>query len=156
MEQLLIDLVDRNIFGLDRDFLCLDGIFPGKILDPVVQGCAEQHRLALFGLGQHLDEGAQVRIEAHVEHAVRFVDDEEGHLRKVHRAGFLQVDYAPGRADDDIDALFQQFLLAAIADAAVKAGRLERKARTENSGFFFYLNREFAGGNHDERFFSGK
>jgi len=44
--------------------------------------------------------------EAHVEHAVGFVQHEDFDFRKIHRALLVQVKQAAGGGDEDVDAFF--------------------------------------------------
>ena len=66
---------------------------------------------------------ADVADEAHVEHAIGLVEDEDLDAAQVDRALPGMVEQAPGRRDDDVDAATQRGKLAAEADAAVDRGR---------------------------------
>jgi hypothetical protein len=59
-------------------------------------------------LGQHLDDAADVADEAHVEHAVGFVEHRGSRtLGEVDGALPMVVEQASGRGDEDVDAATQ-------------------------------------------------
>ena len=80
-------------------------------------GRREQHRLA--GLGGHPQDPLDVGQEAQVEHLVGLVEHQRVHVGEVERAAVGEVDQAPGRADDDVDAGLERVELGVVADAAV-------------------------------------
>src|SRR5207249_295988 len=88
--------------------------------------------------------------EAHVEHAVRFVEDED--LETVERSmGILKMIEQPaGRRHQDVDALAERLLLRPHADAAEdgRAGQI-RKAG-EPFEMLDDLRRQLASGGEDE------
>ena len=63
-------------------------------------------------------DGFHGLAEAHVEHAVRFVEDEKLEARKVDAAPFQVVDQPARRGDDDVHGLRQEPLLFEIGHAA--------------------------------------
>ncbi len=71
-----------------------------------------------FG-GEHAQNAAHRGQEAHVEHAIRFVDHEKRDV--VERGGFLRemIEQTAGRRDDDVGAAFERRGLLTEADAAV-------------------------------------
>ena len=58
--------------------------------------------------GQHGDDLADVVDEAHVEHAVGFVEHEDFDLVEAHGALTAQVEQAAGRGDEHVDAVRQR------------------------------------------------
>ena len=58
-----------------------------------------------------------VVMEAHIEHAVGLVKDEEGGAREVHTAHVQVADQAAGRGDNDVGTHLQSTLLPGIGDA---------------------------------------
>jgi hypothetical protein len=84
----------------------------------------EEQRLPLGG--EVLQDAADVGQEAHVEHAVRLVEDQ--HLETLEAGvGEAEVVQQPaGGRDQDVDAPAERVLLRAHADAAEDAGAGER------------------------------
>ena len=84
--------------------------------------------------GIFLMQIAQVVDEPHVEHAVRFVDDQvAGFLEAVHVL-LVVVDEPARRSDEDIDALLQGVHLFLIVDAAVYGEEPEARELAEPLG----------------------
>ncbi len=54
--------------------------------------------------GEQVEDPADVGHEAHVEHPVRLVEDEDLDLAEVGRALADEVEEAAGRGDEDLDA----------------------------------------------------
>ena len=84
--------------GIARRHLHAHGVAQeavGQLPDVVGIGCREHQVLAL--LGQHLQYALDVADEAHVEHAVRFVEDEGLHLAPARRR-VARTDRAAGPA----------------------------------------------------------
>ena len=86
-------------------------------------GGREQQRLALRRalLGDHGD----VVVEAHVEHAVGFVQHQRVQRLQVQAAAFQVVHDAPRRADDDVRAMLQAGQLRAHRRAAAQRQDLD-------------------------------
>src|SRR4051812_21973623 len=81
-----------------------------------IERCREEQRLALArGLG---DDAIDDRAEAHVEHAVGLVEDEDAYLRKVDGAAGDEVLEAAGGGHDDV-RLAGELRLALQACASV-------------------------------------
>jgi hypothetical protein len=84
--------------------------------------------------------------EAHVEHAVSFVEHEDLQLRQIDTAAFQVVDQTARRSNQDFRVLCQQHQLLTISDAAQNADgaqTLEVLAIRGSGGGD--LHREFAG-----------
>ena len=98
--------LDRVVEVLLGDPADLAGHRRGEQRDVLVVGGVGQDRLDVLG-------------EAHLQHLVGLVEDQEAQLREVERA-LLEVVHDPaGRADDDVDAATQRGQLDAVALAAV-------------------------------------
>src|SRR5680860_1090207 len=69
-------------------------------------------------------DATDVRPEAHVQHAVCFVQDQDLHLREVHIPAVLQVKQAAGRGDQQVNAASQGGDLWGIAYSAIDGGRV--------------------------------
>ena len=88
----------------------------GELADVVGVGSREHEVLAL--LRQHLEDALDVADEAHVEHAVGFVEDEDLHFGERHGALFAQVEQPAGRRDQDVAAVAGLVDLRFLGDAA--------------------------------------
>ena len=108
-------------------------------------GGREEYRLATFAGGG--EDALDFIAEAHVQHAVGFVEDDHFDLVEEQGAAFEQVNDASGRADDDLGAFFQSADLAVIALTSVNR-HLAHTAfkQSEFRDFFGHLDGEFAGG----------
>jgi hypothetical protein len=87
-----------------------------QVRDLARHGGGEQQRLAL--LRQFRDDRADVMDEAHVEHAVGFVEDEHLDLIEAHRIRTQQVEQPAGRRDEYIEPVHEVTHLAAHRHAA--------------------------------------
>ncbi len=90
--ELLLDAVGGLALRRDLDALGRSQHVAHQLDDIVGHGGGEQHRLPLLGQMRH--DLAHIADEAHVQHAVGFVDDEAPTPRP---AGYASA--APGRAD---------------------------------------------------------
>ncbi len=77
-------------------------------------GGREEQRLA--GEGQHLADALDVGDEAHVEHAVGLVDDEDFHRVQKELAAFAVVPSAAGRRDQHVGAALELAFLLVEGD----------------------------------------
>ena len=92
----------------------------------------EQHRLARRGRRQRLGDLADVGPEAHVHHAVGFVEHEDLELREVADVAAHVIEQPARRGDDDVDAGLERALLRFHRHAAVD-GDARRPARDTRS-----------------------
>src|SRR5439155_110444 len=83
--------------GRDRDPHRIVHEHVGELHDVVAEGRREEHRLATLVGRELAQEVAQVLDEAHVEHAVGFVDDQDLHAAEIEDALLVVVDQPPGR-----------------------------------------------------------
>ena len=116
--------------------------------DVVREGRREQQVLA--ARRQQLEDLADVADEAHVEHAVGLVEDEDLDARQVDRPLADVVEQAAGRGDDDLGAGAQLGGLGLEADAAVDGGRPDRAVLAVGADALLDLDGELAGGDDDE------
>jgi hypothetical protein len=120
----------------------------GQRLDLVREGGREQQVLALRRQrGQHF---LDVADEAHVEHAVGFVEDQDFDFRQVDGALFHVVQQAARRGDQDVDAMLELLDLRVDADAAEDHGGVELGVLAVDAHAFFDLGRQFAGRGQDQ------
>ncbi len=75
----------------------------GKLADLAVERGREEHRLAVGR--DPADDPLDLRLEAHVEHAVRLVEDEDLDVVEGDHLPLDEVLKPPGRRDDDVRAL---------------------------------------------------
>ena len=115
---LLLDLLG----GLAHGELHLDGILEqclGQVLDLVGHRCREHDGLDV--LRQLAGDGEDVLGEAHVEHAVGLVEDEEAHAREIDVAQRHVGDEAAGGGDDHVGTEGEALELLVVAVAVVAA-----------------------------------
>ena len=94
---------------------------------------------------------ADVGQEAHVEHAIRFVEHQilkaaEPRVRRTE-----MVEQTAGRPDDDVDAAAKRVLLRPHADAAEYSGSSDGRVHREIVEVAEDLGRELAGRRQNER-----
>ena len=102
-----------------RDDLDANGIgqeVVGEALDLRRHGRREEQRLA--GEGQEFDDALDVGDEAHVEHAVGLVDDEDLDAVEEELAALEMIEHAAGRGDQHVGAAVELLLLVVEGDAA--------------------------------------
>ena len=138
----------------------------GKLLDGGWHGGREEESLTVGGwvggalalgvsfLGGKLprakvDDLADDGEEAHVEHAVDFVEDENLELAETHGAAEKMIDEATGGGDHDV-GLGDVLVLLAIADATVEEADVETGVLAVFFELFGDLMGELAGGLEDE------
>ena len=113
-----------------------------------VDGGREQQRLAFGGDG--IDDFADLRPKAHVEHAVGLVEDELLNVAEPRRALAHEVEQAPRRRDDDVGAGPELLDLRAVSDAAEQHdGAVVRAAGDGRAGIGDLL-RKLARRRHDD------
>jgi hypothetical protein len=111
----------------------------------------EQHRLACGRRRQRLRDAPHVGPEAHVHHAIGFVEDEDLELREVADAAAHVIQQPPGRGDDDVDAGLQRAGLRLDRHAAVDGDARHRRVIGEALDLVVDLGRELARGREDQR-----
>ena len=97
------------------------------------------------------EDAADVGQEAHVEHPVRLVEDEDLEAGELRVAEPEVVEEAAGRRDDDVDAAPEGVLLGAHPDAAEDGRAGERRVERERLEMLVDLRRQLARGREDER-----
>ena len=120
----------------------------GEALDLAREGGGEHEGLALFR--QRLHDAADLRQEAHVEHAVGLVEHEILKAGEVAMTLTHEVDKTAGGGDDEVHGGAERLDLRALADAAEDGGDLERQIFRVNADVFLDLHDELAGGGDDE------
>ena len=145
--------VDR-LLGRDRLVAArLVRVLAGEHADLAVKRGGEEHRLAPGSRDRHGD-AVDLRLEAHIEETVRFVEHEDGHLFEADAPPLDQVIQATGCGDDDLRP-------GSIAgqvdqpDAAVDGCDHEALGLGDDLELLGDLGRELAGGDHHDRLGSG-
>ena len=152
LEDLDVDLLD-GLYGpllrLDRDLHGLAGEAISEVADLARQGRAEERGLPD---GRKMaQQAADLGGEAHVEEPVPFVEDDDPHAAQIERSA-LDVVKEPSRgADDDRRAALQRSLLRTVRHAAVDRGLVRVSVAADRAELARHLERELAGGDHDER-----
>ena len=112
----LLDALDRRGGRRHGDLDRIAQHLLGELGNVARHGRGEQQRLALRG--QLRDDLADVVNEAHVEHAVGFVEHEKLDVAEAQRIAAHEVEQAARRGDEDVDAVEQRAHLAAHRHAA--------------------------------------
>ncbi len=113
-----------------------------RLADLVGEGGREEQVLALRR--EQGKDPPDVPDEAHVEHPVGLVEDEDLDPREVDRALADVVQEASGRGHDDLRAGAQRADLRVEPDAAVDRGRAEAVAGAVGSDALLHLERKLA------------
>ena len=100
----------------DRDLHRVVQHLVGEPRDLRRHGRREEQRLAL--LRQQRDDLPDVADEAHVEHAVGLVEDQDLDLVETDGAAVVEVEEPAGRGDEDVDAVGERADLLADRHAA--------------------------------------
>ena len=101
--------------------------------------------------GHRLDDAFHVRQEAHVEHAVAFVQHQDFDAVKADLVLIHKIQQAAGAGDEDLDALPQGFDLRPRADAPVNGRAAQLGAGGQHTDDIMDLLGQFAGGGDDQR-----
>eukprot|EP00760_Papus_ankaliazontas_P029662 PhM_4_TR433/c2_g1_i1/m.20119 len=124
-----------------------------KVLDLARERRREHERLAAVAVGHvgvaALHDLADLRLEAHVEHAVGLVEHETLDVLEADVAAFKHVPETAGRRDHEVAAVAELVELAADVDTAVQHGGAQTGAEAELAGLGVDLTGELAGGGHD-------
>ena len=116
----------------------------GQVTNFVTEGGREQQALLVFGhQGQHF---FHVMDEAHVQHAVGFVQHQHLHLAEVEHALLCQIQQSAGCGHQNIHALFELGDLWVHAHTTKNHGGAELQVFSVGANRFFHLGGEFAGG----------
>ena len=144
----LRDSLHRGVAGRD---LHRSGVVQqalGEFANFVAEGGRKKQGLLL--LGQERQHFFNVVDEAHVQHAVGFVEHQGLHGGQVQLALTLQIQQAAGSGHQNIHALAQRADLRVHADAAKHHGGAQLQVFAVGLCGLFNLRRQLAGGRHDE------
>ena len=123
-------------------------ISPERRADFTRHGGRKQQRLALFG--QERGDLANIAHEAHVEHPVGLVEDEEFDRIEPEQPLVHEIEQAAGRGDENVDAARQGIELWLLADAAHDHGLAQMQILAIGAELVVDLDREFAGRRKDQ------
>jgi hypothetical protein len=101
-DEAVIDLLDRLAVARDLVPGRVVGIGGRETAGGAVERGREEHRLALAREAAH--DAVDLRLEPHVEHAVRLVEHQDADRVELDRAPVREVLEAPGRRDQDVGA----------------------------------------------------
>ena len=104
----------RGLADLDADGVV--DVVADDLADVGVEGGRVAHGLAV--LGQRADDAADGGEEAHVEHAIDFVEDEHVDVVEVDGAAAEEVFEAAGSGDDEARAAVELVELGVLGEAA--------------------------------------
>ncbi len=113
-------------------------------------GRREEQRLARRRAVEGTDDAADRLDEAHVEHAVGFIEHEDAHAGEIHEALLEEIDEPAGRGDEDVDPVLQGADLRVLADAPEDHRATEAGGAAVGREGLADLRGEFAGGGEDE------
>ena len=138
------DAVREHALGLDLDLLGVVGVLVGELHDADRQRRREEHRLALVVRRAAAQDPAQVPDEAHVEHAVGLVDDEDLDVPERDDALLLVVEQAARRADEQVRNPSGRLALEPVVDAAEDGEGRQARVAAEDLGVGADLGDELA------------
>ncbi len=144
----LSDHVHSRVARGDFDF---DGIAQngvGQLLDVFGVGRGEEKVLAF--VRQELEDLADVVDEAHVEHAVGFVEHEGFDGAEISFAALAEIEQAARGRDDDVESAAQLGDLRVDVHAAEEAGGVEAEAVAVVDDALVHLGGEFTSWGEDE------
>ena len=147
----LHDGVRRRVAPRDFDQLRLVQERVGELLDFVREGRREEQILPAHRSGQQRHDALDVGNEAHVEHAVGFVEDEDLDLAQIDRFLLHVIEKPPGCRHQDLDAAAHDGQLLLDVDAAVDHRRPESAVLAVGADRFLDLDRELARRRQDQR-----
>ena len=115
-KNMLVDLLSSRALWGDADFLRIVEESVGQLSDLWCHRGREEQSLALLrdGCGNFLN----VANEAHVEHAVSFVEDEGVDLRNIDVALLLEIKQTADGSDEDIETAIESFDLWLLGNTA--------------------------------------
>ena len=145
----LLDHLGRGVARRDLDRLGVAQDRPGQTPDVVGEGRREHEVLAL--LRQQFDDPLDVGQEAHVQHPVGLVEDEDLDLAEVRDLLADEVQQPARCRDEDLDPAAQRLDLRVHRHAAVDDGRAQRHGPAIGVDALVDLHGEFAGRDEDQR-----
>ncbi len=140
----LPDALHRGVGRRDLDVLRVAEEAVGQFLDLVTEGGREQQ--ALFGGRQQPEHLLHVVNEAHVQHAVGFIEHQDLHLAQIEVALIGQVEQAARGSHQHIHSLAEFLDLRIHAHTTKDHGGFELQMLAVGFDRFFHLGSQLAGG----------
>ena len=100
--------------------------------------------------GNSFDDAADIVDKAHIEHAIRFIQHQHFQIGEFHLALLVQVEQAPRRGHQNVDALAQRGDLRVDLHATKYHGGFERQVRAVRGDALRHLGGEFARGRENQ------
>ena len=138
----LLDALGRRGVRGHRDLERVAQQLRREVGDGARHGRGEHQRLPLAR--QLGDDFADVGDEAHVEHAVGFVEHQEFDVAEAQRVGPHEIEQPARRSDEDIDAVEQRADLGAHRHAADRQSRGQAEVAAIGAEAVEDLSRQFA------------
>lgn len=145
----LFDRLGSGVAARDFDQRGLIQQAVGQRANIIRERRREQQVLALGR--QDVEDLADVVDEAHVQHAVGFVQHQQFDVRQINGALADVVQQTARRGHDDIDAALERIDLRIDADAAEHHHRLQRQVLAVGAHALFHLRGELARGCEHQR-----
>ena len=142
------DVLVRGRCTADFDPLGIVEELLGQLFDRRRHRCREQHGLTC--VGQLRTDELDIGDEAHVEHAIGFVDDQQFAAIEEDLAALEQVHQATRRSDQHVDAIVERLDLIAHLHAANQQRELEIVVLAVFLEILRHLRSEFARRGKDE------
>ncbi len=145
----LADVVCGGVAARHFDGLRMAQVARCQLLDLGRERGREQQRLPVRR--QQVDDALQVGQEAHVEHAVGFVQHQHAHLRQVHAALLHVIEQAARRGDENLHAAAQLLGLRIHVDTAENDRAAQRRVLRVLGDVVVDLVSQLARGREDQR-----
>ena len=113
----LLDIGRGHILPLDRDSLRIARVAVDELFDRTGQRGGEEDRLTL--VGRRIQDLLDIVAEAHVEHAIRLIQNRHLELVKFESPALQMVDDTTGGSDDDLDTFLELEKLTIIGGATI-------------------------------------
>mmetsp|Transcript_8483 Transcript_8483/g.18492 ORF Transcript_8483/g.18492 Transcript_8483/m.18492 type:complete len:297 (-) Transcript_8483:612-1502(-) len=129
-----------------------DGVWPAEKFGSEApnrrrpRGCEEERVPLPWALRQHLPD---LRLEAHVKHSIRLVENELADLVQVELVALQEVIQSAWGADDPVHAVADLRSLRALWGSPIAADRLDAAALPELVGLLLDLHGQLARRRHD-------
>lgn len=121
VEDLVFDVLRFRLIARHVHFHRVRSELISGVHDVEIQRRAEHEELTL--LRNTLEDELHVVFEAHVEHAIGFVEDDRANLFQVDEMFFEEIDQPTRSRDDELDAVTKTFFLFLVGNAAVDRNR---------------------------------
>ena len=145
VENRLAHGVDRHFIGLDTNEFGFVHVLVRQLHDAERQCRRKQHVEALIGWRQPPQQIADVLDEAEIEHTISFIQHHHFDAVQLEHSLLEIVDDAARRADQDINAIFNNSALFFIISAAIRQADAETGVFSKLFGVLRDLYREFTG-----------